>query len=236
MNVMARYLIGGTMCGAMLLSSGSDAKESKSANPVKGRNMTTEKADFEYGFRYDPMTWLRDSRSVPAAQVRTFLLKRPAPGDDDILRDEIERILAEQRDDGSLGGEQTVGKLIRLKRLGCSPDREEVRRAVAYVCQPDQLKDDGTLGVYRMHIVTWANWPDTALIRKSAQALVDEVATMNFYSLCPWGGQAAEVHQVSLVKILAKTGVPAEVDFIIARREPVAQRGRRPLALIQHTA
>jgi hypothetical protein len=41
MNRMARYLIGGTMCGALLLSSGSDAKESKSANPVKGRNMTT---------------------------------------------------------------------------------------------------------------------------------------------------------------------------------------------------
>ena len=99
---------------------------------------------FRYGFRHDPMKWINESESVPAAQVRTFCLKRPKPGDKAILEAEIEKLLSEQNPDGSLGDQDTTGKLIRLERLGCSPDRENVQRAVAYVCNKEELQDNGT--------------------------------------------------------------------------------------------
>ena len=45
----------------------------------KGNAMKYER--LKHGFRHDPLNWIRGSKSVPAGQVRTFLLKIPASDD-----------------------------------------------------------------------------------------------------------------------------------------------------------
>ena len=57
----------------------------------------------EYGFRHEPMEWLRGSTSIPAAQIRALLLDEPHQHDAAILQAEIERILSHQSSVGSLG-------------------------------------------------------------------------------------------------------------------------------------
>ena len=145
--------------------------------------------DLEYGFRYDPMTWIRESGSVPAAQVRTFLLETPQPDDSAILQQEIDDLLSGQAENGCLGEEQTAGKVIRLSRLGCAPEREDVQRAVGCVCREEEVIEDGVLGCYGLHVATWGRWQDTEHIERSVKHLADRVMTMNFWSMCPWGGQ-----------------------------------------------
>ncbi len=144
---------------------------------------------FPYGFRVDPMTWITEGDSVQAAQVRTFLLGRPTDGDEAILQAEIDRLLSDQRDDGCLGDDDTTGKLIRLSRLGCPPDRPEVKAAVDYVCRKEERSADGLLGCYGLYVAEWADYDNTELIARSTRLLASHVMTMNFNRLCPWGGQ-----------------------------------------------
>ncbi|MHC4561399.1 MAG: DOMON domain-containing protein [Planctomycetota bacterium] len=143
----------------------------------------------QYGFRVDPMTWINESDSVQAAQVRALLLKTPKDGDEAILSAEVERILADQNPDGSLGDHNTTGKLIRLSRLGCDPNRPEVKTAVEFICSDEELGDDGILGGYAVYVVDWAGYHDAELIARSTRRHASQVMTMDFFSLCPWGGQ-----------------------------------------------
>ncbi|MHC4986404.1 MAG: hypothetical protein ACYTFO_09655, partial [Planctomycetota bacterium] len=144
---------------------------------------------FQYGFRVDPMTWIETSDSVQAAQVRALLLKAPKDGDEAILAAEVDRILADQNADGSLGESNTTGKLIRLSRLGCDPNRPEVQVAVEFMCSDEERGDDGLLGVYGMYVADWAGYVDADLMARSARQLSARVMGMDFFGLCPWGGQ-----------------------------------------------
>jgi len=144
---------------------------------------------FQYGFRVDPMTWINESDSVQAAQVRALLLKQPAGGDAAILAAEVDRILAEQNEDGSLGDHNTTGKLIRLSRLGCDPNRPEVQAAVEFICTDEELNDEGILGGYAVYVVDWAGYHDAELLARSTRHSAARVMTMDFFGLCPWGGQ-----------------------------------------------
>ena len=146
-------------------------------------------AKIAHGFRHDPMEWLSASRSVEAAQIRCDIIGAPQLGDDARLASEVERILATQAPDGSLG-EETHGTLIRLHRLGCSPEREEVQRAVAFMCRRG-IEERGALNSYELQVATRTGWEDPEGLRRSAQVLADEVACLDFWSMCPWTG---EVH------------------------------------------
>ena len=115
-------------------------------NEVKVEQPVTE-TQFKYGFRYDPMKWAENDRSVQAAQIRTFLLKKPKLGDEGILQAEIERILATQDADGYLTDERIDQRTIAtglsvdaLIALGCPSDREGFQRAVVAI---EKSIDDG---------------------------------------------------------------------------------------------
>lgn len=153
---------------------------------VKENTMKNE--GLEYGFRYDPMKWIEESGSVQAAQVRALLLERPKEGDKETLQAEIDRILSDRQADGSLG-DDTTGKLIRLSRLGCSPDRPEVQSAVKHIFGDDERTRDGLIGTYGLYIADWVDYHDTDLIARSTRKLASHVMTMDFWRLCPWGGQ-----------------------------------------------
>ena len=69
--------------GLMLCASGrvSTGDVLNQEEEVPAMTKTQKGIRFRYGFRHDPMKWINESESVPAAQVRTFCLKRPKPGD-----------------------------------------------------------------------------------------------------------------------------------------------------------
>jgi len=142
-----------------------------------------------YGFRLDPMAWIDSAGTIQAAQVRTVLLGRHLPGDTELLQREIQDILGSQDANGALG-DNTAGRLIRLQRLGCSPDRAEVQRAVGAMCRDDG-NDDGLLGPYEIQAAVWGGHDDADLLGRSVQALIDQVMELDFWCACPWTG---EVH------------------------------------------
>ena len=156
--------------------------------PHASDERVTERAPPEYGFRYDPMEWIEVSDSVPAAQVRALLLTKPKEGDEAILRAEIDRILSDRQPDGSLG-DDTTGKLIRLSRLGCSPDRPAVQAAVKHIMAGDERMRDGRIGAYGLYVAEWVDYHDGDLVARSARQLASHVMTMDFWRLCPWSGQ-----------------------------------------------
>ena len=164
-------------------------KADEQTTPQGQTEETAMSRQFEYGFRVDPMTWINESDSVQAAQVRALLLNQPTNGDDAILAAEVDRILATQNPDGSLGENNTTGQLIRLSRLGCDPGRPEVKAAVEYICRAEERGDDGLLGVYGLYVVDWAGYADGDLVARSTRKLAARVMGMDFFGLCPWGGQ-----------------------------------------------
>ena len=84
-----------------------------------------------YGFRYDPMKWAESDETLQGAMVRTLVLGQPCEGDQELIDEAMEKILVEQNDDGSFGGEgkATAEKLCRLLELGCSADEPEIQSA-----------------------------------------------------------------------------------------------------------
>ena len=95
---------------------------------------------FRHGFRYDPMDWVENDRTLQGAKVRTLIFKRPLPGDEELIQKEIDRIFATQTEDGTFPDDHeqgvpdaTGGALLGPIELGCRPDRPEVKRAVDVV-------------------------------------------------------------------------------------------------------
>ena len=77
---------------------------------------------FKYGFRYDPMKWVSENKSLQGALVRSRGLQTPKAGDTELVQAEIEKILAAQLPDGLLSDDKkhamqfTAERLIRLSR------------------------------------------------------------------------------------------------------------------------
>ncbi|MBT7301325.1 MAG: hypothetical protein HN849_17515, partial [Victivallales bacterium] len=128
-----------------------------------------------YGFRHDPMEWARSDDSLHAAWVRSIILGQPKPEDADIVAVEIGRILAQQKPDGHIDGdEQTPGALMRLLDLGWPADRPEFQRALTAM-HDKAVAEDGRLKVYELHIACRAGWPDRDELKASAEALNEMV-------------------------------------------------------------
>ena len=88
-----------------------------------------------YGFRYDPMEWVNGSRSLEAAKVRRLVFGREIEGDPELLAQEIDKLLADEKiqeelseplDHDSL--EHVTWWIRVLIELGCDPDHPEVKR------------------------------------------------------------------------------------------------------------
>jgi hypothetical protein len=86
--------------------------------------------DLRHGFRYDPMRFVEESETLQAALVRRFVFDRATPRDDELLQAEIDKLLEQQRDDGSFGDttEQTGARLNELHRFGFDMDSPEAQR------------------------------------------------------------------------------------------------------------
>jgi len=115
----------------------------------------------EYGFRYDPMNFADNARSLDGVLVRTFVFERPTEGDRQLLRQHIDKLLADQREDGSFGdtSKETGLRLRDLLDLGLSPDRPEAKRAADAILRQHRAgqhadewyQETGLLGVYELH-------------------------------------------------------------------------------------
>ena len=160
-----------------------------------------------FGFRLDPMAWIDSAGTVQAAQVRTVLLGRHLPGDTELLRQEIDGILATQDGSGALG-DNTAGRLIRLERLGCAPDHPVVQRAATAMCRDDR-NDDGLLGPYEIQAAVWSGHDDADLLSRSVQALAEQVMELDFWCACPWTG---EVHLQGLWSGRQRADVAAALE------------------------
>ena len=140
----------------------------------------------ENGFRYDPMAYVRQSRTVQAALIRRQLFKSPIPEDAEIIRNRIEEIIAAQNEDGTLGDSDhdRSAALMELAELGADPNRPEVKRAIEASLRelPKQnwIRDERALCM----------WGVTGLpeVKAALQAAVDNQEGWNGpYKLCPWG-------------------------------------------------
>ena len=145
-----------------------------------GRAATT---DLKYGFRYDPMKWVETNTSAEAAQLRTFVLKKPQPGDAELLKKEIDKIFAKQKEDGSIG-KDTHGSLARAIEFGCPLDRPGVKRAADFIAK-SELDEHGALGIYRLRALCMSGRHHAELRDASLRILADRCKD-GIRVGCPW--------------------------------------------------
>jgi len=154
----------------------------------------------EYGFRHDPIAFVEGSDSLEAAMARRLVFDSPKPGDEEILAERIEEILAEQQPDGALSDHELHALLVtgrdrigELMSLGASPERPEIKKALEYVLSRDgrdpiekHTGDDGmSLGVaLSLHA---AGAVDEDAVRSAAQRRIDAADRwIRTCDLCPW--------------------------------------------------
>ena len=118
--------------------------QARTQSPSTGTATTKEAkvaatTDFRYGWRYDPMTSVEKSDSPQAAAVRVQVLGKPRDGDRSRLEQHFQAVFSGQKPDGSLRNPEdqqqktivfTAEKLLEVLRMGCSPKRAEVQRAL----------------------------------------------------------------------------------------------------------
>ena len=54
--------------------------------------------EFKYGFRHDPMDWVKSNASLDAALARKHVFGKPNSGDADVLQKRIDEILEHHKD------------------------------------------------------------------------------------------------------------------------------------------
>ena len=77
------------------------------------------------------MGFVEESETLQAALVRKFVFDAPTPRDEELLQAEIDRILAEQREDGRFGDTsgRTGEQINELHRFGFDMEAPEAQRA-----------------------------------------------------------------------------------------------------------
>ena len=184
----------------------------------------------KYGFRYDPMKWVQMDKTLQGALVRTRVFHRPQAGDEEIIQAHIEKRIAEQKPDG------TIGSVYDLLELGCSPERPEIQRAVAaHLAKPENK--DGTLGVYQLHTACLAGGADKEVILASLRDMSAKVKK-GLHGGCPW---TPVVHMNALYAgrhlYDVRPAITAELKYIAANLSEACYLGyKEPWALIDTAA
>jgi len=150
-------------------------------------------AKLKYGFRYDPMKWVENNKSVQAAQIRVLYLRAPRPGDKDTLEKEIDKILTKQQEDGSWAPEDSHGKPLgttvdrvrQLLELGCPAGRPEVKKAVDFACRTS-LKEKGSLGHGSLAVACLTGWREGNEPVRSLRQHAERCKTEPARGGCPW--------------------------------------------------
>lgn len=165
------------------------------SSPVSALAQRTEgpQMALEYGFRHDPMDFVEHSDALDAALVRKHVFEAPQPADADILQAEIERILAQQRDDGMLAEDLkgTADRMLRLIELGVYAKRPEVQR-VAELLLAEKCDEEGDnfeqVSVRGTRALILMGFGDRPEVRAAVQTMVRRQEVWNApWKLCPWG-------------------------------------------------
>ncbi len=153
---------------------------------------------FRYGFRYDPTQWSKTDTSPFAALVRTHILAQPHDGDRAILDDAMNRIIAKQKSDGSLGedSKDTGSMLLDLLELGIDHDSPQVKKAaeaIVHQIQTNPNSDEGegwdrhVLSIYAIHALWRLGKRDLQEVTYSLKWLLDNQGKWNDpWVGCPW--------------------------------------------------
>ena len=150
-----------------------------------------------WGLRHNPQCFIDGNRSLQGALVRTFALEAPGEGDAAILQAEIDGVLAEQRDDGSFGGnaKHTGSQLLSVLELGLDPGVDAVIRAADAILRQARAGDidnewyehDGeVLSIYALHALCWLDCREPEVTR-SLRLFVERQEEWNDpWQGCPW--------------------------------------------------
>jgi beta-lactamase regulating signal transducer with metallopeptidase domain len=152
---------------------------------------------FRYGFRVDPMEFVSKDRSLQGALVRSFVFQRPAEGDAGLIRQRIEEMLRDQRDDGTFGdtSKETGERLLRLLEMGFPPDRPEVGRGVEALLRQKRagknanewVEKEGALSIYALHALCLLGRSDVPEVQFSLKWYLDHPEEWNAADKgCPW--------------------------------------------------
>jgi hypothetical protein len=184
-----------------------------------------------YGFRYDPMNWVKSDKTLQGAKVRVLILDQPHDGDRELIQAEICKILAEQNEDGSFGeeGEETSGKICELLELGYPADKPEIRQAADALVRLVQEKktisrvlDEGEelpMGVTDTHSLCLVGKTELPELHTTLRWYADHVDDW-INRGCPWGqsmimtmlGAAREIEDVEAGLTQALTWVANNIN------------------------
>ena len=174
-----------TLCAGAAIGAAEDA------------SMATTTTEPRYGFRYDPMKFVEESETLQAALVRRWVFDEPTPHDEELLQDEIDKLLAQQNEDGSFGDttEQTGARINELHRFGLDMDAPEAQRAAdALLAQyragkqnEEWYTGEGCLNGRALHALIRTGRHDAPETLLSLNWLAEHPAKMiGDYIGCPW--------------------------------------------------
>jgi len=151
--------------------------------------------DITYGFRYDPLRFAENSDSLQAALVRTVVLKQPGPGDTEQIEARFLETFSKQRPDGSLDDPHDQGvlaatgeQLLCLLEMGCSPDRPEMKRAIAAIHKAvEELEGErrATISCYTLRALCMLGMTDLPPVKASLLRSAAEIES-TLGGGCPW--------------------------------------------------
>jgi len=119
-----------------------------------GEPIELEALGIRYGFRYDPMEWVNNDRSVDAALIRRNLFGQSLDGDREILDARIEELLAALREGPKEHGDEF--NLPMLLEMGCPSDRPEFRDLLDRQCTEHLVDAEFQPGDHRAAAAIWA--------------------------------------------------------------------------------
>lgn len=151
----------------------------------------------DYGFRYDPLQFVENDRSVQGAKVRTFVFQRPKEGDNQLLKLQVEGMLAEQREDGSFGdtSKDTGSQLLELLKLGYPQNRPEAKRAARAILRQKRsgqnanewYEHEGAFNIYPLHALCLLGMSEEPEVPFSLRWLAEHTETwLGPHEGCPW--------------------------------------------------
>ncbi|MFC1452805.1 hypothetical protein ACFLSJ_05610 [Verrucomicrobiota bacterium] len=152
-----------------------------------------KKNHLRYGFRYDPMKWVKNDRSWRGAVVRTGFLECPQPEDAGLIE---ARIKAEKP-----GARQLVW------HLGYSPNSPQVQSAMA-VMRDTGLSEHGKWAELVFRTQCLAADDPAKLVKSLAERCLKESP----YAGCPWSG--GEITQTLWMQREHADVVPAVTFFL----------------------
>ena len=141
----------------------------------------------KYGFRYDPMRWVREDRSVDGAKVRNQVFKQELEGDRLLLEQEIENRMSAEGVGAALADPlapnalYVLGMLVlRLMDAGCTTEHPYVKTALAAMLRqlakldspPPDPEKEGMIPFRVLCLLGSANHP---VVKQWGMALVERL-------------------------------------------------------------